>query len=88
MVILHPVSLTAFIDIAKHPRFSKYVTQVTVCGGHLGYEVFDHGAKYEDEDGSYAEINNRDHRELHNSVEKSEFPAMLLRQAFRSLSRA
>ena len=84
--ILHPVSLAAFLDIAKHPRFSKYVEQVTVCGDRLGYEVLDHGAKYEDEDDSVAEINNRDHRELHDSVEKPYFPAVLLRQAFRSLS--
>ena len=86
MVILHPVSLTAFLDIAKHPQFSKYVEQVTVCGDRLGYEVLDHGAKFEDEDDSVAEINNRDHRELHDSVEQSDFPAVLLRQAFRSLS--
>ena len=86
MVILHPVSLTAFLDIAKHPQFFKYVEQVTVCGDRLGYEVLDHGAKFEDEDDSVAEINNRDHRELHDSVEKSDFPAVLLRQAFRSLS--
>jgi hypothetical protein len=85
MVILHPVSLAALLDIAKHPHFSEYVTQVTVCGDRLGYEILDLGAKFEDEDGSHAEINNRDHRELHDSVDKSEFPAVLLRQAFRSL---
>jgi hypothetical protein len=84
LVILHPVSLAALLDIAKHPQFSKYVTQVTVCGERLGYDVLDR-PKSKDEDDTQAEINNRDHRELHDSIEKSEIPAVLLRQAFRSL---
>lgn len=62
IVILHPVSLAALLGIAKHPQFSRYVEQVTVCGDRLGYEVLDRGARYEDEDDSVAEINNRDHR--------------------------
>ena len=85
IVILHPISLAALLEIAKHPRFFKYVEEVTVCGDRLGYEVLDRGARYEDEDDSVAEINNRDHRELHDSFEESEFPTVLLRHAFRSL---
>jgi hypothetical protein len=86
LVILHPVSLAVLLNIAKHPQFSEYVEQVTVCGDRLGYEVVDNGAKYEVEEHSVAENNNRDHRELHDSVEKSEVPVLLLRQDFRSFS--
>lgn len=39
IVILHPVSLTVFLEIARHPKLSKFVKRVSISGEQIGYSV-------------------------------------------------
>ncbi|KAJ8110759.1 hypothetical protein OPT61_g6486 [Boeremia exigua] len=70
-VILHPASLAVLSEIAKHPQLSKYITQISLCGERLGYEV--------------PVANQQSHMDLHNSIVKSGFATLVLRQVLQSL---
>lgn len=39
IVILHPTSLTTFLDIARHEQLSKYVTRVSVSGERISNSI-------------------------------------------------
>ena len=72
IVILHPTSLTIFLEIARHPDLSKFVTRLSVSGERVGHSI-------------YPVKNQAVHEDLEHSMERSGADVTLLKEGLVAL---
>lgn len=73
IVVLHPISLMVFLEIARHPELSKYVTRVSISGERLSQHT------------SWPVDDWTMHTELQRSVQTSGLDVLILKEALLAL---